>query len=270
MRWSHGHVAMACICVAAVGLLGAACGKDDGAAVADPSASAPVPSASTDTAENDKAISEEAAAEQYMALVAAPNCAIDKLNAAIKDVATTPSGAVAEDQWPAIEATVVPALVEVRVTGRDWAAVLLKAEWPPPVASDVEELALADTTSTISTARSQARRTSTPSSSSTTPRTPPPFRRERSGGETVREDLGLKLGDDRPAGLGRALAGRRRSQEVRPATQGPRTRAVIRRQQSRRASRYSVAPRCAQRGGALLARSPSQRPRKDLNLPTAD
>ena len=121
MRWSHGQCAMAWICVTAVGLLGAACGDDDGAAVADPTVSAPVTSASADTAANDKVISVEAAAEQYVALVAAPNCAIDELNAAIEAVATTPSGAVAEDQWPAIQATVVPALVEVEVTGRDWA-----------------------------------------------------------------------------------------------------------------------------------------------------
>ena len=147
MRRSHGHGAMAWICVAAVGLLAAACGDDGGASVADPSASAPVTSASTSTAATDKVISVEAAAEQYMALVAAPNCALDKLNAAIKDVATTPSGAVSEDAWPAIQATVVPALVEVEVTGRDWATALLRAEWPPPVASDVKELALAATDS---------------------------------------------------------------------------------------------------------------------------
>jgi hypothetical protein len=147
MRWSHRHVAMAWICVAAVSLLAAACGDDGGAAVADPTASAPVTSASTDTAANDQAISVEAAAQQYMALVAAPNCALDKLNAAIKGVATTPSGAVSEDGWPAIQATVVPALVEVEVTGRDWATALLRAEWPPPVAADVKELALAATDS---------------------------------------------------------------------------------------------------------------------------
>ena len=109
--------------------------------------SAPVTSASTDTAANDEVISVEAGAEQYVALVAAPNCAIDELNAAIEAVATTPSGAVAEDQWPAIQATVVPALVKVEVTGRDWASALLRAEWPPLVASDVEELALAVTDS---------------------------------------------------------------------------------------------------------------------------
>ena len=174
MRWSHGHVAVAWICVAAVSLLAAACGDDGGAAVADPTTSAPVTSASTDTAANDKAISVEAAGEQYMALVAAPNCALDKLNAAIKAVATTPSGAVSEDAWPAIQATVVPALVEVEVTGRDWATALLKAEWPPPVASDVKELALAATDSADRYGEIAARRTSTPSSSSTTPRTPPP------------------------------------------------------------------------------------------------
>ena len=146
-KWSHGHVAMAWICVAAAGLLGAACGGDDGAAVGDPSASAPVTSASTDTAANDEAISVEAAAEQYLALVASPNCALDKLNAAIDDVGTTPSGAVSEDQWPAIQATVVPALVEVEATGRDWATALLRAEWPPLVASHVQALALAVTES---------------------------------------------------------------------------------------------------------------------------
>ena len=37
-------------------------------------------SASTDTAANDKPISVEAAAEQYMTMVAAPNSALDKLN----------------------------------------------------------------------------------------------------------------------------------------------------------------------------------------------
>ena len=147
MRWSHCHGAMACICVAAVSLLAAACGGDGGGAVADPSASAPATSASTDTAANDKPISVEAAAEQYMTMVAAPNCALDKLNAAIKNVATTPSGAVSEDAWPAIQATVVPALVEVEATGRDWATALVRAEWPPPVASDVEKLALAATDS---------------------------------------------------------------------------------------------------------------------------
>ncbi|RPI08994.1 MAG: hypothetical protein EHM63_05425 [Actinobacteria bacterium] len=133
--------------MATVGLLGAACGSDDDAAVADQSVSAPVTSASTDTAANDEVISVEAAAEQYVAQVAAPNCAIDELNAAIAAVATTPSGAVAEDQWPAIQATVVPALVKVEVTGREWATALLRAEWPPLVASDVEELALAVTDS---------------------------------------------------------------------------------------------------------------------------
>ena len=147
MRWNHGHVAVAWICVAAVSLLAAACGDDGGAAIADPSTSAPVTSASTDTAANDKAMSVKAAGKQYMALVAAPNCALDKLNAAIKAVATTPSGAVSEDAWPAIQATVVPALVEVEVTGRDWATALLGAEWPPPVASDVKKLALAATDS---------------------------------------------------------------------------------------------------------------------------
>jgi hypothetical protein len=147
MRTSHGRVTMTWICVAAVGLLGAACGGDNGGGGADPSASAPTTSASTDTAAMDEVISMEAAADQFMALVAAPNCAIDELNAAIDDVATTPSGAVAEDQWPAIQATVVPALVEVETTGRDWARALLRAEWPPLVASDVEELALAVTDS---------------------------------------------------------------------------------------------------------------------------
>jgi hypothetical protein len=147
MRWSHGHVTLAWICVAATSLLGAACGGDDGAAVVDASASAPVTSAATETAATDEAISVEAAADQYMALVAAPNCAIDELNAAIADVGSTPSGAVAEDAWPAIQATVVPALVEVETTGHDWAAALLRAEWPPTVASDVQELALAVTES---------------------------------------------------------------------------------------------------------------------------
>jgi hypothetical protein len=146
-KWSHGHAAMVWICVGAVGLLGAACGGDDGAAVADASASAPVTSASTDTAANDEAISVEAAADQYVALVASPNCALDKLNAAIDDVASTPSGAVSDDQWPAIQATVVPALVEVEATGRDWAKALLRAEWPPLVASHVQDLALAATES---------------------------------------------------------------------------------------------------------------------------
>ncbi len=192
MRWGHGHVPMAWICVAAVGLLGAACGDDDGAAVADPSVSAPVTSASTDTAANDKVISVEAAAEQYMALVAAPNCAIDELNAAIKDVATTPSGAVAEDQWPAIQATVVPALVEVKVTGRDWATALLKAEWPPPVASDVEELALAVTDSAnlygeIAGAEDFNTFFELYNSADTTA----VFDASAAAAETVREDLGL-------------------------------------------------------------------------------
>jgi hypothetical protein len=145
MRWSHGHVAMVWICVAAGGLLGAACGGDDGTAVADPSTSAPVTSASTDTTANDKVISTDAAAKQYMSLVATPNCAFDKLNAATKGVASTPSGAVAGDQWPAIQAKVVPALVEVEVTGRDWANALRSAEWPPSVESDVKKLALAAT-----------------------------------------------------------------------------------------------------------------------------
>ena len=88
-----------------------------------------------------------AAAEQYMALVAAPNCAIDELNAAIHDVASTPSGAVSDDEWPAIQASVVPALVKVKETGRDWATALLRAEWPTAAASDVEDLALAVTDS---------------------------------------------------------------------------------------------------------------------------
>ncbi len=147
MRWSHGHVAMVCIGVAAAGLLGAACGSDDGAAVGEPSTSAPVTSAPTDTTSNDEVINTEAAAKQYMSLVATTNCAFDKLNAATKDVATTPSGAVAGDQWSAIQAKVVPALVEVEVTGRDWATALLKAEWPAPVQSDVEGLAHAATAS---------------------------------------------------------------------------------------------------------------------------
>ena len=47
--------------------------------------------------------------------------------------------------WPAIQATVVPKLVEVETTGRDWAAALLKAEWPPQVAPDIQKLALAVT-----------------------------------------------------------------------------------------------------------------------------
>ena len=138
MRWRRGQLAIAWICVAAVALLAAACGGDDGAAVARSSASARVSSA-------DKSISVEAAADKYMALVAEPNCAIDELNAAIKHVGTTPSGAVAEDQWPAIQSTVVPALAKVEATGRDWAAALLRAEWPPQVGSDVEKLALAAT-----------------------------------------------------------------------------------------------------------------------------
>jgi hypothetical protein len=145
MRWSHGHVAMAWICVAAVGLLAAACGGDDGAAIAHPSSSAPVPSASTHTASTDEVITVSSAADKYMALVAEPNCAIDELNAAIKDVGTTPSGAVAEDQWPAIQSTVVPALGKVETTSRDWAAALLRAQWPPEVSSDVQKLALAAT-----------------------------------------------------------------------------------------------------------------------------
>jgi hypothetical protein len=147
MRWRHGYVARGWICVAVFGLLGAACGGDDGAAP-DPSASAPVTSATTDSAAPDTAASDEptsveAAAEQYLTLVAEPNCAIDELNAAIDDVATTPSGAVSEEQWPAIQASVVPALVKVETTGREWARSLLSAEWPPVVASDIEALALA-------------------------------------------------------------------------------------------------------------------------------
>jgi hypothetical protein len=140
---------MSWICVAVVCLLGAACG-DDGAAGTDPSASAPATSPSADTADtsaNANVISVDAAADQYMTLVASPNCAIDELNAAIKDVGTTPSGAVAEDRWPAIQATVVPALVEVEATGRKWATALRRADWPPEVASDVEKLARAVTAS---------------------------------------------------------------------------------------------------------------------------
>jgi hypothetical protein len=140
-------MAMAWICVAAVSLLAAACGDGGGAAVADPSTSASVTSASTDSAATEEAMSVEEAGKQYMALVAAPNCALDKLNAAIKAVATTPSGAVSEDAWPAMQATVVPALVEVEVTGRDWATALRGAEWPPAVTSDVNKLALAATDS---------------------------------------------------------------------------------------------------------------------------
>ena len=44
-RCRRGHAAMAWICVAALGLLASACGGDDGAAVAESSASAPVSSA---------------------------------------------------------------------------------------------------------------------------------------------------------------------------------------------------------------------------------
>jgi hypothetical protein len=192
MRWRHGHVAIAWICVVAVGLLGVACGDDDGAAVADPSVSAPVTAASTDTAVNDKVISVEAAAEQYVALVASPNCAIDELNAAIEAVATTPSGAVAEDQWPAIQAAVVPALVKVEVTGRDWATALRRAEWPPLAASDVEELALAVTESAnlygeIAMAEDFDSFFELYNSADTTA----VFEASAAAAETVREDLGL-------------------------------------------------------------------------------
>jgi hypothetical protein len=198
-KWSHGHVAMAWICVAAAGLIGAACGGDDGAAVADPSASASVTSASTDTAANDEEISVEAAAEQYLALVASPNCALDKLNAAIDDVGTTPSGAVSEDQWPAIQATVVPALTKVEATGRDWATALLRAEWPPLVASHVEALALAVTESASlygEIARAEDFDTffelyNSADSTAT-------FEASTAAAATVREDLGLDSESDPP------------------------------------------------------------------------
>ena len=192
MRLGHGHVAMAWICVTAVSLLGAACGHDDGGAVADPSASAPLTSASRDTAVNDKVISVEAAAEQYMALVAEPNCAIDELNAAIDEVATTPSGAVAEDQWPTIQATVVPALVQVEVTGRDWATELLRAEWPPLVASDVEDLALAVTESASRYGEiAVAEDFDTFFELYTSADTTAVFEASAAAAKTVREDLGL-------------------------------------------------------------------------------
>jgi len=192
MRWSHGHVAIAWICVAAVGLLGAACGDDDGTAVSDPSVSAPVTSASANTAANVKVISVDAAAEQYVALVATPNCAIDELHTVIEAVATTPSGAVAEDQWPAIQATVVPALDKVEVTGRDWATALRGAEWPPLVASDVEELALAVTESAklygeIAVAEDFDTFFELYNSADTTA----VFEASAAAAETVREDLGL-------------------------------------------------------------------------------
>ena len=198
-KWSHGHVAMAWICVAAIGLLGAACGGDDGGAVGDSSASAPVTSASTDTAANDEVISVEAAAEQYLALVAAPNCALDKLNAAIDDVGTTPSGAVSEDQWPAIQATVVPALVEVEATGRDWATALLRAEWPPLVASHVQDLALAATESAslygeIADAEDFDTFFELYNSADTTAT----FEASTAAATTVREDLGLDSETDPP------------------------------------------------------------------------
>ena len=185
MRCRRGHVAMAWICVAALGLLASACGGDDGAAVAESSASAPVSSA-------DNMISVEAAADKYMTLVAAPNCAIDELNAAIKDVGTTPSGAVAEDQWPAIQATVVPALGKVEATGRDWAAALLRAEWPPPVASDVEKLALAATETAsrygeIATAKDFDAFFELYNSADTSA----VFAASAAAAKTVREDLGL-------------------------------------------------------------------------------
>ena len=209
MRWSHGHVAMVWTCVAAFGLLGAACGGDDGTAAGDPSASASVTSASTDTAANDTAandtvISVEAAAEQYLALVAAPNSALDELNAAIDDVGTTPSGAVAEDQWPAIQDTVVPALVEVEVTGRVWAAALLRAEWPPLVASDVEDLALAATASSSlygEIARAEDFDTFFELYDSTD--TTAVFEASTAAATTVRGGPRVGLGD-RPAGLVRA------------------------------------------------------------------
>ena len=193
MRWSHGHVAMAWTCVAAVGLLAAACGGDDGAAAADPSVSAPATSASSGTAANDNSISVEAAAAQYMNLVAAPNCAFDKLNAAIKDVATTPSGAVSEDGWPAIQATVVPALVEVEVTGRDWATELRKAEWPPQVASDVKKLALAATeTSNLYGKIAVAQDFDTFFELYNSADTTAVFGAGTAAAETVRKDLGLE------------------------------------------------------------------------------
>ena len=198
-KWGHGHVAMVCICVAAVGFLGAACGGDDGGAVSDSSASAPVTSAATDTAANDALISVEAAAEQYLALVAAPNCALDKLNAAIDDVGTTPSGAVSDDQWPAIQATVVPALVEVAATGRDWATALLRAEWPPLVASHVQDLALAVTESAsrygeIADAQDFDTFFELYNSADTTAT----FEASSAAATTVREDLGLDSETDPP------------------------------------------------------------------------
>ena len=127
-----------------------------------------------------------------MTLVAAPNCAIDELNAAIKDVGTTPSGAVAEDQWPAIQATVVPALGKVEATGRDWAAALLRAEWPPPVASDVEKLALAATETAsrygeIATAKDFDAFFELYNSADTSA----VFAASAAAAKTVREDLGL-------------------------------------------------------------------------------
>lgn len=192
MRWSHGHAAMAGICVAAIGFLGAGCGGDDGAAGADPSVTAPATSASPDTAAND-VISVEAAAEQYMTLVAAPNCAIDELNAAIHDVATTPSGAVAEDDWPAVQATVVPALVEVEATGRKWATELLRAEWPPEVASDVDDLALAVTeTATRYGEIAAAEDFDTFFEIYNSADTTAVFDASAAAAETVRDDLGLE------------------------------------------------------------------------------
>ena len=134
----RGRVALTWICVVVFALLGAACGGDDNVGNADASASSASASAPTTAA-----ISMDTAAQQYLTLVAAPDCAIGELNAAIKDVATTPSGRVSENAWPAIQATVVPALVKVEATGRDWATALLKAQWPASVASDVDTLALA-------------------------------------------------------------------------------------------------------------------------------
>ncbi len=192
MRWSHRRLAMSCICVAAVGLLGAACGGDDGAAVVDPSVSPSVTSTSTSTAANDKAISVQAAAKQYTAMVAAPNCAFDKLNAAIKDVASTPSGAVAEDRWPAIQATVVPALVEVEATGRAWATALRRAEWPPAVASDVKKLALAATeTANLYGKIAVAKDFDTFFELYNSADTTAVFGASKAAAETVRADLGL-------------------------------------------------------------------------------
>ena len=199
MPWSHGHVAMVWICVAAVGLLGAACGADDGAAVAEFERVRSCDFGLHGHGGERQGDQRGGGGRAVPGLGGRAELRARQANAAIDDVGTTPSGAVSDDQWPAIQATVVPALVEVEATGRDWAKALLSAEWPPPVASHVEDLALAVTESAsvygeIADAEDFDTFFELYNSADTTAT----FEASTAAATTVREDLGLDSETDPP------------------------------------------------------------------------